>query len=241
MDSEESANQQHSSTTTLISKITMSHYAVAFDLDGTLIDNNHYHLLAWQAFYEKRNRKLSLEEYKTSFNGRTNADVVKYVFNDPNIQQTLIDQYTREKEELYREIYAPHIQPVKGLIPLLEALQQRNIPMVIATSGILPNIDFMFTHIPIRHFFSNVIYSAHISKGKPDPEIYQLAANKMGLPPENCIAFEDATVGIRSAKAAGMKVVALTTTHAITELGEADRIITDFSEISPENLGALVP
>lgn len=218
----------------------MSPYAVAFDLDGTLIDNNHYHLLAWQAFYEKRNRKLSLEEYKTSFNGRTNADVVKYVFSNRDLSQELIDQYTSEKEELYREIYAPYIQPVKGLISLLDALQERKIPMVIATSGILPNIDYMFTHIPIRNYFSSIIYSANISKGKPDPEIYQLAAKQLGLAPENCIAFEDATVGIQSAKGAGMKVVALTTTHTKAELGEADRIIRDFSEISPENLNALV-
>ncbi len=218
----------------------MSSYAIAFDLDGTLIDNNHYHLLAWQAFYEKRNRRLTLEEYKTNFNGRTNADVVKHVFSNPDLPGELINRYTNEKEELYRELYAPFIEPVKGLLTLLEALSRKKIPMVIATSGILPNIEYMFSHIPIRDYFSKVIYSAHISRGKPDPEIYQLAARHLGLPPENCIAFEDATVGIRSAKGAGMKVVAITTTHQKEELREADRVITDFTEVNPDILAALI-
>lgn len=209
---------------------------VAFDLDGTLIDNNHYHILAWQEFYRKRNRILTEEEYKVNFNGRTNADVVKYVFDNPDLTAEEIAVYTTEKESLYREIYAPHIKPVPGLMDLLQGLHDYNIPMVIATSGIIPNIEFMFQHLPIRQYFREVIHSGHIQKGKPDPEIYQIAARKLGLQPGQCIAFEDAMVGIRSAKGAGMKVIALTTTHQEDELSDADRIIKDYLSISIEGL-----
>jgi beta-phosphoglucomutase len=209
---------------------------IAFDLDGTLIDNNPYHILAWQEFYRKRGRTLDTAEYNAHFNGRTNADVVRYVFEGQALSDADIFRYTDEKESLYRELYAPVIQPVAGLIRLLESLQQADIPMVIATSGIVPNIEFMFEHLPLRKYFRTVINSTHIKHGKPHPEIYQKAAAAMELPPANCIAFEDAHVGIASAKDAGMKVVALTTTHTADELTAADLVISDFTEITTEKL-----
>lgn len=215
-------------------------FGVAFDLDGTLVDNNYYHILAWQEFYRKRGRTLDTDDYKANFNGRTNADVVRYVFRGEELTDTDIARYTDEKESLYREIYAPVIQPVAGLIPLLEVLHKTGIPMVIATSGIVPNIEFMFRHIPIRQYFRTVINSTHITQGKPHPEIYEKAAAAMGLPAPQCIAFEDAHVGIASAKGAGMKVVALTTTHTTTELSDADLVVKNFTGITIEGLHKLL-
>ncbi|MGC8751554.1 HAD family hydrolase [Hydrotalea sp.] len=215
-------------------------FGVAFDLDGTIINNNDYHIKAWQEFYKKRNLPmLTKEEYLKQFNGKTNADVLKYIFG-PDIDAASIKSLTDEKEAIYREIYAPDIQPVKGLIPLLNTLAEKNIPMVIATSGIKDNIDFMLQHIPIAHFFKTILYSVHIMHGKPHTEIYEKAAQALGLPPNQCIAFEDAVAGIQSAKSAGLKTIALTTTHAVNELAMADKIITDFSEITFLQLQQLV-
>lgn len=214
----------------------MPPFAVAFDLDGTLIDNNKYHILAWQEFYRRRNRVLDIEDYKTNFNGRTMPDVIRHVFQQKDMPAEDIDRYTDEKESLYRDLYGPYIEPVKGLLTLLEELHQNDIRMVIATSGIHVNIEFMFSHLPIRKYFTKVIKGNDITHGKPHPEIYQLAARELGLPPERCIAFEDATVGILSAKGAGMKVVALTTTHTVKELEGADWIVKDFEGINIERL-----
>jgi HAD superfamily hydrolase (TIGR01509 family) len=208
-------------------------FGVAFDLDGTLIDNNAYHILSWQEFYKRRNRTLTAEEFIEHFNGKTNADVLGYVFDHPLSKEEVI-QYTHEKEALYREIYKPHIKPVEGLLDLLEKIKQQNIPMVIATSGIPVNIEFMLEHIPIQSYFKTIINSTHISKGKPHPEIYQVAAKQLGFPPENCIAFEDAVAGVQSAKSAGFKTIALTTTHTAQELKHADIIVKDFSEVTIE-------
>ena len=217
----------------------MPAFATAFDLDGTLIDNNAYHILAWQEFYRKRGRELSTEDYLINFNGRTMPDVIKYVFQKNDMTKEDIERCTNEKESLYRELYAPHIEPVKGLLPLLELLHQNNIPMVIATSGIEANIEFMFSHIPIRRYFKKVIKGTDITFGKPHPEMYLLAARELGLPAEKCIAFEDATVGIRSASDAGMKVVAVSTTHSEEELSGADMIVKDFEGINIEILKGL--
>lgn len=217
----------------------MPPFAVAFDLDGTLIDNNQFHFITWQEFYRRRNRELTMEEYKASFNGRTMTDCVKYVFQQRDMSAQEIERYTNEKESLYREIYAAHIKPIPGLLALLELLDQAQIPMVIATSGIQDNIDFLFSHIPIKRYFKRVIKGSDITHGKPHPEMYQLAAKELGLPAEKCIAFEDATVGITSAGGAGMKVIALTTTHTPEELTGADWIVKDYEGIRMEQLQQL--
>lgn len=217
----------------------MQDIAVIFDLDGTLIDNNSFHIKAWQEFYKKRNRTLTEEEYKQHFNGKTNADVLAYVF-ERSLSAQERDSFTTEKEDLYRIIYEPHIKPVKGLLKLLQELQNAGIPMAIATSGIKVNIDYMFKHLGIQHFFKEVIYSKHIQKGKPDPEIYFLTAKKLNVLPKNCIVFEDAVAGIQAAKAAGMKVVAIATTHTPEELELADKLIYDYDEMSVKNIKELL-
>jgi len=106
--------------------------------------------------------------------------------------------------------------------------------MAIATSGIQVNIDFLFEHIPIRSYFDVIVNSAHISKGKPDPEIYIKTAELLKVSPAECLVFEDAVVGIQSAKAAGMKVVGVLTTHKAGELSGADVLINDFTELLVE-------
>jgi beta-phosphoglucomutase len=201
--------------------------AVIFDLDGTLIDNNAYHLETWKKYLEKSGRSISDEEFNANFNGRTNQDVIEYLYGKEVSKEEAL-QHTLDKEALYREIYQPFIKPVSGLIELLEILHNKNIPMAIATSGIQPNIDFMFEHIPIKKYFKAVVNSSHIKKGKPDPEIYIKTASLLNIPPKNCLVFEDAVVGIKSAKAAGMKVIAIATTQPREELSGADMIVEDY-------------
>jgi len=204
--------------------------AAIFDLDGTLIDNNAYHFDSWIEYLKRMGRSITTDEYKANMNGRTNKDVAEYIY-----QRKLSDEeamkYSLEKEAIYREIYQPHIKPVDGLIDLLELLYQKGIPMAIATSGIQVNIDFMFDNLPIRKYFKTVVSSAHITKGKPDPEIYLKSAEILNVTAGNCLAFEDAAVGVQSAKTAGMKVAAILTTQTKEELHLADLIINDFTEL----------
>jgi beta-phosphoglucomutase len=202
--------------------------AVIFDLDGTILDNNSFHLETWKKYLEKAGRHITEEEFNANFNGRTNQDVVKYLYGE-NLTAEEALQHTNDKEALYRELYRPHIEPIRGLLPFLSILEKKHIPMAIATSGIQPNIDFMFEHVPIKKYFKVIVNSSHIKQGKPDPEIYLKAAELLGIAPENCLVFEDAVVGIDSAKAAGMKVVAITTTQPRKELAGADAIIDDYT------------
>jgi beta-phosphoglucomutase family hydrolase len=201
---------------------------VIFDLDGTLLDNNSFHRKTWEAYLEKMGKLISEEEFNTHINGRTNKDAIEYIYGR-KMSEEESTKYTLEKEALYREIYKPFIKPVAGLLNFLEVLDQKNIPMAIATSGIQPNIDFMFENIPIKKYFKTIVNSSHISNGKPHPEIYLKAASLLDISPKNCLVFEDAVVGINSAKAAGMKVIAVATTQTKEELSIADMIVDDFN------------
>ncbi len=213
----------------LLAKMDAS--AVIFDLDGTLVDNNAFHLKSWKQYIKNLGKEISEDEYNANINGRTNNDAAEYLFGKKMTREEAL-VYGLEKEAVYREMYAPFIKPVDGLLDFLKILKQLNVPMAIATSGIQVNIDFMFDHIPIREYFAVVVNSAHINKGKPDPEIYLKAAELLEVTPESCLVFEDAVVGIDSAKAAGMRVVAISTTHREEELQLADLVVRDFNELN---------
>jgi len=205
--------------------------AVIFDLDGTLVDNNSYHIEAWKVFFEKIGRPFSMEEYKTNMNGRINKDIFQYLFGK-ELSNEEITRLTDEKEALYREYYAPHIKAIPGLPNLLQQIQDDGVPMAIATSGLPVNIAFMFEHVAIEGFFKQVIDATYITNSKPHPEIFLKAAAAVNANPLHCVAFEDSVAGVRSAKAAGMKVVGLTTTHTAEDLHEADKIIKDYTDIT---------
>jgi len=204
--------------------------AVIFDLDGTLIDNNFFHLKSWRQYIKNIDRKISDEEYKKNINGRTNKDAIEYIYGRKMSDEEIL-KYTLEKEEIYRELYKPYIKPVSGLMELLQHFYKKRIPMVIATSRIKVNIDFMFTHLPLKKYFKEIVNSTHIINGKPDPEIYLKTASLVGIPEKNCLVFEDASVGVNAAKSAGMKVIAITTTQFLKELASADIIIDDYNSL----------
>ena len=212
--------------------------AVIFDLDGTLIDNNPYHIEAWKFFYNKISKPFSKEEYTKNINGRINTDIFNYIFNT-TLTPEQTELYSNEKEAMYRELYKKHIKPINGLINFLDELEKEKVPKAIATSGLSANINFMFAHVPIKKYYTNVIDASQVTKGKPHPEIFLKAAASVDANPKNCVAFEDSITGIRSAKSAGMKVVGLTTTHTAEEIHEADLLINDYTEISLTKLREL--
>lgn len=209
--------------------------AFVFDMDGTLMDNNPYHFKAWQAFYKKYDRTLTIENYAEHINGRISRDIFTDFFGTA-LQPEDVVKYADEKNSLYRELYAPFIKPIDGLLPFLQEVFDAKIPMSIATSGTPANVAFMFEHIPIRHYFKHIVDSSAVTHGKPDPEIFLKAAASVNANPALCIGFEDSLAGIASAKAAGMKVVALTTMQKRDLIEHADLIIDNYTQLTVKDL-----
>ena len=203
-------------------------------MDGTLVDNIKVH---FQAFAEMGRRYNITAENDSDFsqlNGRGAEDIITAIFPAWLIEQKGIEGLAREKEEVYREIYAPTIRPTEGLVAFLERLRAEGIVCAVGSSGPRENVDFVLEKCGIKEYFDVLISGNMVTRCKPDPEIFLTAAARLGLQPEECVVFEDAVSGIAAAKAAGMKVVAVTTTHTAEQLTAhiaPDLIVENFSAL----------
>jgi beta-phosphoglucomutase len=214
-------------------------FAAIFDMDGTLIDNTPYHFKSWQALYKKYGKgELSKETYYTEISGVPVFDTIKRVFGADHDEAGL-KALLEEKEDFYRQEYAPFVAPINGLENFLTELKSAGIKMAMATSATVKDIDFILTRIPIGDDFNEIVNSSMVSKPKPDPQIFLKAAEKLNMPPEKCVVFEDSLAGIKAANNAGMKVVAITTGHTAAALHPVDLVINDYSELNVHKLAAL--
>lgn len=216
-------------------------FAALFDMDGVLIDNTDFHINAWLQFSQHHGRPITKDQYIANINGRVSADAMAYVFQRPIPAGELI-VLTEEKEAIYRELYRPHLQPAPGLITFLQALKEQNVRLAVGTSAPISNVHFTLDGLPLRPFFDAVVDASLIQRGKPDPEIYLTAAQRVGITPAQCVVFEDAFAGIEAGLRAGMKVVALATTHTPEELRDsgAALIVADFTELTVDSVRHLV-
>jgi beta-phosphoglucomutase-like phosphatase (HAD superfamily) len=124
----------------------------------------------------------------------------------------------KEKEIIYSELYRPFIKPVEGLPVFLKHATDLAIPIALATSAPLENVDFTLDSTGLKKYFGLISDASMVKNGKPDPEIYLLTAAKLGVQPSDCIVFEDSVAGIQSALSAGMRVIGVATTHKPEEL-----------------------
>ncbi|GAB4046552.1 HAD family hydrolase [Spirosoma litoris] len=216
-------------------------WAALFDMDGVLIDNANFHINAWLQFAQQHNRPLTKDQYLENINGRVSADAMAYVFQRPISPGELI-VLTEEKEAIYRELYRPHLQPAPGLLGFLTALKAQHVKLAVGTSAPESNVVFTLDGLPLRPYFDAIVDASMVHKGKPDPEIYLTAANRVGVEPARCVVFEDAFAGIEAGLRAGMKVIALATTHTRDELADtgASLIVDDFTQLTVEAVQTLL-
>lgn len=216
-----------------------SNIAIIFDMDGVIVDNHQYHLKSWLQFFDKHNVAMTEEEYKQKVNGRTMEEILT-TFINKKLSKKELRELGEEKEAVYREIYRPHIKPTDGLPEFLEELKVRNVLRAVATSAPPANVNFTMESTQLRQFFPTIVDDTMVTKGKPDPEVYLTAAKKLEMPPERCIVFEDAILGIQAGKNAGMKVIGVATTHSRKELEaeNTDYVVDDFCELTVEKLFA---
>lgn len=208
--------------------------AFLFDMDGVIVDSNPVHKIALKQFCEKYGHHLSEEQLIKKIYGRTNKDWIPNVFGSLEPQQ--LKAYADEKEKLYRELYKDSITPIAGLASFLQKLEEKKIDRAIATSAPIENVDFTLDSTHLRKYFKTILDESFVQKGKPDPEIYLKTAAALGYHPQDCIVIEDSLSGVKSGKAAGCKVIGISTTHTAEELSETDMVISDFNTLDPEKL-----
>jgi beta-phosphoglucomutase len=216
----------------------MNDFAVIFDMDGVLVDNFEYHQKAWQIFLEKYEIFIT-GDFRTKIFGGTNKEHLE-VFFRRKLTQSEIKEFEETKEAIYRSIYEEEIKPVDGLKSFLELLRINKIPVALATSSPRVNIRFILERTGTTEYFSLILDSSSVNKGKPDPEIYLKSAKLLNFKPGKCIVIEDSHNGILAAKSAGNKVIGITTTHTASDLVGVDLVINDFNELNMTILKNLV-
>lgn len=207
-------------------------------MDGVIVDNHRYHYLSWQSFSKNHGVPIDEAFYMQNMNGRTFESTLDILFGR-SFSEAEVNAFLNEKEGLYRELYRPHLTPVPGLLSLLDEARSAGVPMVVGTSAPTENVAFTLDGLGIRHYFTTVVDATMVTKGKPDPQVYQKCAEAIGRDNRHCVVFEDAVSGITAGKAAGSKVVALSTTMKPEDI-DNELIYPDFTNITLETLADIV-
>ena len=209
---------------------------VIFDMDGVLVDNRDIHIEAFVVFCKRYGIDISTTELLKHF-GKGNDEILPVVLPQHIIDQKGLDVLADEKEEIYREIFEKTIKPTSGLIEFLKDLKKMGIKMGVGSSGQSANVNFVLERCGISTFFDVIANGDMVTKCKPDPEVFILAANLLGTKPEECVVIEDSFAGIEAAHSAGMKVIAMATTYSQEELkgqSKFDMIVDDFRELTAD-------
>ena len=212
---------------------------IIFDFNGTLYWDSQLHYDAWREFSKIiRGVEFTDEEMRDKMFGHTNEDIIEYAIGKKPSKE-MVEKYGKEKEALYRKKCLLNPQEFKlapGAVEFLDYLKSNNIPMTIATMSEWDNVEFYIENFQLDKWFDidKIVYSNGTIPGKPAPDIFEIAAKKIGLQPSDCVVVEDAIAGIKSAQSAGIgKIVAIASLEPIEFYQQIDNlysIIKNFDE-----------
>lgn len=218
----------------------MQPLGIIFDWDGVIVDSSRAHEAAWEQLGRETGRPLPEGHLKRSF-GRKNDEIIPQILGWLVSAQEVV-RLGRRKEELYRQVLREQgIAPLPGVREFLVALKTAGIPCAVGSSTERLNIDTIMAGIGLGEYFSTIVSADDTTRGKPDPQVFLLGAQRLGVAPEFCVVFEDAFAGLEAARAGGMKAIAVATTHPVEKLrAHADRVVTRLDEVTVAELRALV-
>jgi beta-phosphoglucomutase family hydrolase len=212
---------------------------VLFDWDGVIIDSSRQHEESWERLGRELHAPLPADHFKVGF-GRKNEWII------PNLLKwsqdaAEIHRLSLRKEALYREIVVERgLEALPGVVEFLQRLKSAGVPTCVGSSTHRENIDTIINVLGFADYFGGIVTAEDVSHGKPDPEVFLKAAAKTGCAPAQCIVFEDAIAGIEAARAGGMKVVGVATTHPASALQMTDRVVARLDELTVADLESLV-
>ena len=213
-------------------------------MDGTLADTMPYHQRAWDALFANMDVTVDRDDFFQWSAGLTNREILPRVLGNDYPLDALLAA-SEKKEAHYRELYRPAMVTIAGTIPFLQRATNAGYLRAVGTAAPPGNVDLVLDGLHLRDYFQAVVGAADVSRGKPDPEIFLMAAAKLGVAPANCVVFEDAPAGIEAARRAGMPCVVVTTTLTraqIATMGDAaahvTHVIDDFTDASLDSLFA---
>jgi beta-phosphoglucomutase len=210
---------------------------VIFDMDGVLVDTGWAHRQSWYDLAAQEGLAMTDEFFRRTF-GMQNDAILPML--RPGISQEQMDRLADWKEQRYRDIVKEHLELAPGAEALLKDLKAQGFRLAIGSSAPPENLDVFWEPLGLAGWFDARVTKEEIARSKPSPETFLKAAEKLGLRPDRCAVVEDAVPGVQAARAAGMPVVAVTTTRGRDELAQANRVVDSLSELRATDFVALL-
>lgn len=213
---------------------------VLFDWDGVIIDSHHAHEVAWEEMALELGQPLPEGFFKATFGMRNDKIIPEFTTWSTKEDTERTQQLGDRKEALYRAVIRRDgIEPLPGVITLLKELNAAGIPCSVGSSTSRENILTIMEMTGLAPYFAAITAEKDVTRGKPDPQVFLKAAEKIHCPAECCVVFEDAHVGIAAALAAGAKAVAVGTTHPLETFTTAHYRVQTLESINLEILRSL--
>ncbi len=201
--------------------------AVLWDLDGVLVDSAQYHYEAFRQLMAENGRDFTEGDFQRTFGMRNDA-ILRQLLGDLSPERE--EQLALRKEELFRAGIAGRVRPLPGAAELVERLRSARVPQAIVSSAPRANIDLIVRSLGMEGWFPVIVSGEDVKRGKPDPEGFLTAAERLGVPVDACVVLEDAPEGVAAARAAGMRCVGVATTRPREELAQADLVVERLDE-----------
>lgn len=210
--------------------------AVLWDMDGVIVDTYEGHFVSWKQALDEVGQVYDEDIFRRTF-GMNNRLIMATVF-ERELEEEFIQKVSDRKEEIFRRDIKGKVQTLPGVLDWLERFKGLELKQAVASSAPQANIDALLTELKIRDYFQAEAAGATL-KGKPDPAVFLLAADLLGVDPRNCLVIEDSIAGVQAAKSAGCQCVAVLTTNQASDLGKADLIVKDLSYLTLEQVKSL--
>ena len=219
----------------------MARWAVIFDVDGVLVNSYQAHFDSWVKLFAELEYEYSEEEFRAGF-GRTSAEILDEWSQEHHagFDARQIGELDDRKEKYYRDVICQNFLPIDGAAELIDALHEANCLLGIGSSGPPENVQVVIDRLDRAERFGAVISRVDVQRGKPDPEVFLLGAQRLNVNPGRCIVIEDAAAGIVAANAAGMASIGLTGTTTRQRLAAANLVVDSLRELTPLKIASLV-
>ena len=211
--------------------------AILWDMDGTIVNSLPFHKHAWQETFAKRGEDFTEEDFQWA-NGRRNEEIIPH-FLKRSMPPEEVNIIADEKEATFRRLVKDSVKALPGVIELIKSLAAAKYQLAVVSSTPEENIELITKMLGIKKYFSLLINGDDVKEGKPSPQCFLLGAEKLGVEPKNCVVMEDAVVGVRAAKRAGMHCIAVANTCPREDIAEADIVVNSLEEINVKTIEEL--
>ena len=212
--------------------------APSSDVDGVLVDSAEAHYESWALLGREEGRPFGRDLFQGTF-GMHNSQIIPRWWGTA-LSASEVERMALRKEELYRDLARTVLRPLPGAASLVRDLHASGFSLAVASSGPLANVRLALQVVGVEELFAVLVTGDDVTRGKPHPEVFDKAIDRLGLLPERCAVIEDAPQGVTAGLAAGSRVLAVTTSRPAQDLQHATRVVSSLEQVTARDLRALI-